>query len=82
MVPEAVEMGGIKVLNLPKLIDLKLASGLSNERRARDLVDVQELIAALKLAAGFAEKLDPSVRVKFLDLHRIVTEVPDPYAEG
>jgi hypothetical protein len=79
---EAVDIGGIKVLNLPKLVDLKLASGLSNERRARDIVDVQELIAALKLPRDFAEQLDPSVRDKFFDLHRIVTEVPDPYAEG
>lgn len=79
---EAVDIGGIKVLNLPKLIDLKLASGLSNERRGKDITDVQELIEALKLPADFAQQLDPSVRDKFLDLHRIVTEVPDPYREG
>lgn len=79
---EAVDIGGMKVLNLPKLIDLKLASGLSNERRGKDIIDVQELIEALKLPADFADKLDPSVRAKFLDLHRIVTQVPDPYAEG
>lgn len=79
---EAVEIGGVKVLNLPKLIDLKLASGLSNERRGKDIVDVQALIESLKLTADFAEKLDASVRAKFLDLVRIVTEVPDPYAEG
>lgn len=79
---EAVEIDGIKVLNLAKLIDLKLASGLSNERRGQDIIDVQKLIESLKLSTAFAEKLDPSVRAKFLDLHRIVTEVPDPYAEG
>jgi|SRR5688572_6502526 len=79
---ESVEIDGIRVLNLAKLIDLKLASGLSNERRGQDIIDVQKLIEALKLSAAFAEKLDPSVRAKFLDLHRIVTEVPDPYAEG
>jgi hypothetical protein len=79
---EAVEIDGIRVLSLPKLIDLKLASGLSNERRGQDIIDVQKLIESLKLSAAFAETLDPSVRPKFLDLHRIVTEVPDPYAEG
>ena len=76
---ESVDLGGIKVLSLHKIIDLKLASGLSNERRMKDLVDVQSLIETLHLPADFAEKLDPSVRDKFLDLHRIVTQVPDPY---
>ena len=78
---EAVDIDGIKVLNLPKIVDLKLASGLSNERRGKDIIDVQELIEALKLPATFADQLDPSVRDKFLDLHRIVTQVPDPYRE-
>ena len=54
----AVDLDGIKVLSLHKLIDLKLASGLSNERRGKDLVDIQELIEALGLSARFAEKLD------------------------
>ena len=78
---EAIVVGELKVLNLPKLIELKLASGMSNERRLRDIVDVQELIEVLKLPKALAEKLDASVRPKFLDLYRIVKEVPDPYAE-
>src|SRR5262245_35098334 len=40
---------GIRFLQLPALVEIKLASGLSNPRRARDLVDVQELIATLSL---------------------------------
>jgi hypothetical protein len=79
---EVVDIDGIKVLNLSKIIDLKLASGLSNERRMKDIVDVQELIEALNLSREFADQLDPSVQEKYLDLHRIVTEVPDPYHEG
>ena len=79
---EGIDIGGIRVLNLPKLVELKLASGLSNERRGQDIIDVQKLIESLNLPPDFAEKLDSSVRAKFLDLHRIVTEVPDPYAEG
>jgi hypothetical protein len=75
----AVDIDGMKVLNLPKLIDLKLASGLSNPRRGRDIIDVQELIETLKLPAEFAQRLDPSVREKFLDLHRLITETSDPY---
>src|SRR5262245_59388590 len=38
-----VEGAGIWFLNLPALIELKLASGLTNPLRGKDLVDVQEL---------------------------------------
>ena len=42
---------GFSVLNLEKLIELKLASGLSAEhRRLRDLADVQQLIETLNLS--------------------------------
>jgi hypothetical protein len=77
---QAIAIEGVKVINLPKLIDLKLASGMTNPRRLQDIVDVQRLIENLRLPVGLAGRLDPSVRDKFLELHRIVTEVPDPYA--
>lgn len=60
------------VLKLPKLVELKLASGMTNPRRIKDLVDVQELIDRLQLGPMFAEQLDPSVRAKFLELHQNV----------
>ena len=69
----AVEIDGIKFLSLPKLIELKLASGMTNPGRLRDLADVQDLISILGLQAGFAEQLHPFVRERFLDLHRAAT---------
>lgn len=62
----AIDRHGISVISLPKLIELKLASGLSAEhRRLRDLADVQDLIIALKLPRDLGEGIDPSVRDEF-----------------
>jgi hypothetical protein len=62
----AVEIGGIKYVSLPAFIELKLASGLTGQNREKDLVDVSELITALRLPAAFAERLNPFVRDEFL----------------
>ena len=64
----AIEIDGIKTIILPKLVELKLASGLTGAGRRRDLADVQELIRTLKLDAQFAEKLDVSVQAIYLEL--------------
>ncbi len=62
----SIDRDGRRVITLPKLIELKLASGLSAEhRRLRDLADVQDLIIALKLPRGLGEQIDPSVRDEF-----------------
>ncbi len=62
----AEERQGIRVISLPKLIELKLASGLSAEhRRLRDLADVQDLIIALKLPRDIGNEVDPSVRGEY-----------------
>ena len=45
----AIDIDGIQFLSLHSLIELKLASGITNPRRGKDLVDVQELIDHLKL---------------------------------
>jgi len=74
----AVEIAGIRILDLSKLIELKLASGSAPGRR-KDLGDVQELIKLLHLPAEFAERLDPSVRDSFRDLWR---EVQNPIPPG
>lgn len=58
----SVDIGGRRVITIEKLIELKLASGLTNPERLRDLADVQDLIANLNLPLDLAEKLDPSVR--------------------
>jgi len=65
----AVEQNGIRVVSLPKLVELKLASGQS-PNRLKDLGDVQELIQHLKLPLDLAEKLDPSLRDEFRRIWR------------
>jgi hypothetical protein len=64
----AVEIDGIKYLSLEKLIELKLASGMTNPGRLRDLADVQDLVSVLRLAQDFAFQLNPFVRPRFLEL--------------
>jgi len=63
-----VDIEGVRVLALPKLIELKLASGLSASHRLRDLADVQDLIVVLKLGRELSESLDASVRSEYLKL--------------
>ena len=72
-----VERDGIRYVSLPKLIELKLASGLTNPLRLKDIADVQELIRLLKLPAAFADQLDPFVRGKFLELWTVIQQNPD-----
>jgi hypothetical protein len=71
---------GIRYVNLSTLIQLKLASGMSNAGRLKDLADVQELIRILALPASFADQLDPYVRDKFHELWHgaQTTEGPSP----
>jgi len=64
----AVEIGGIRFLKLPVLIELKLASGISAAHRLKDLADVQELIRTLQLPKDLAEILNPYVRAKYVEL--------------
>ena len=61
----SVEIEGIRVVALPTLIELKLASGLSAGHRLRDLADVQDLIVALELPLDVEDGLDPSVREEY-----------------
>lgn len=64
----SVVIDGIHYVGLETLVELKLASGMTNPGRIKDLADVQELIQALRLDAAFAERLDPYVRSKFAEL--------------
>ena len=68
------EIDGIKTVTLEKLIELKLASGMTAPHRLKDLADVQELIKIKHLTADFAEKLNPFVREKYLELQKAVAE--------
>lgn len=68
--PATVEAGGsYRLVSLPKLIELKLASGMTAPHRLKDLADVLELIRAAKLPLSFEESLHPYVREKYRELH-------------
>jgi len=67
--PEStVEIDGVRFATLEKLVELKLASGMTAPDRLKDLADVQELIKIRGLSADFADQLNPYVREKFLEL--------------
>ena len=65
---KVVEVGGVPILELPALIELKLASGMTNPGRLKDLADVQELIRVRRLPAEYGEQLHPYVRQKYAEL--------------
>ena len=71
---EFVDIDGIRFVSLGKLIELKLASGMTAGDRLKDLADVQELIKTRSQTAEFASTLDPYVREKFLELYQAVEQ--------
>ena len=68
----SIEIDGVKFPTLEKLIELKLASGMTAPDRLKDLADVQEIIKILNLSSEFTEKLNPYVRDKFVELLKSV----------
>lgn len=72
----SVEIDGIRIVTFEKLVELKLASGMTAPHRLKDLADVQELIKIRGLTAEFSEHLDPYVREKFLELYETVRQSP------
>ena len=64
----SVKIDGVKFPTLEKLIELKLASGMTAPDRLKDLADVQELIKIRGLSGEFAERLNPYVGAKYLEL--------------
>lgn len=78
----AVKLGEVNYINLPTLVDLKLASGMTNFGRMMDLADVQEVIKAPSLSRDFAEELSPYVRAKYAELWDGIHALPDdPWAD-
>jgi hypothetical protein len=65
------------LLPLLRLIEIKLASGMTAPDRLRDLADIQELIRATALPDTIALELDPFVREQYLELWRPVQSVKD-----
>jgi hypothetical protein len=72
----SVEREGVRLLALPKLIELKLASGMTNPGRLSDLGDVQKLITLLNLPEDLADQLNPYVQGKYRDLWTAVRTNP------
>jgi hypothetical protein len=67
--PDVAERSsGVRVVPLAKLLELKLASGLSAPHRAHDLGDVQKSIVWLKLPRDFCATMHPSVHAKWDEL--------------
>jgi hypothetical protein len=64
----AVRGRRVALLPLPKLIELKLASGMSAPHRLKDLADVLELVRALSLPRDLTASLDSTVRAKYEEL--------------
>jgi hypothetical protein len=64
----ATEIEGIRYVRLPQLIELKIASGMTNPGRLKDLADVQELIRELNLPLDFGQQLHEYVRAKYQEL--------------
>jgi hypothetical protein len=72
----SVDIGGVRYVALPTLIELKLASGTA-AHRLKDLGDVQELIRTLALPRSLADELNPFVRTKYLELWDVMAARPD-----
>jgi Uncharacterised nucleotidyltransferase len=72
----ATEINGMSFLNLSTLIELKLASGMTNPSRLKDLADVQELIRTLQLPKELSGQLNLFVRPKYEELWEAVAQGP------
>jgi predicted nucleotidyltransferase len=74
---DQIEIDGIKTLTLEKLIELKIASGMTAPHRLKDLADVQEVIKIKNLGPEYAVNLNPFVRKKYLELQLAVASAKE-----
>ena len=79
--PRTASVAGRKyrVVSLPKLIELKLASGMTAPHRMNDLSDVMRLVHVGRIPRELADQLDPYVRGKFLELWELAQHPDDEY---
>jgi len=74
--PDPVEcsqlIGNMRCLKLENLLELKLASGMTNPGRLKDLADVQEMIRHLNLPLKQVDSLNPYVQEKFREMWNAV----------
>ncbi|MEX1231087.1 MAG: nucleotidyl transferase AbiEii/AbiGii toxin family protein [Planctomycetaceae bacterium] len=73
------EVEGVRYVKLSTLVELKLASGMTNRDRAKDLIDIEELIKTLNLPKDFGESLNPYVRDKYIELWNVTRSVEKRY---
>jgi hypothetical protein len=76
----AVRHRGLALIPLAKLIELKLASGMTTIHRAKDIGDVVELIKRALPARELGNELDPSVRGRYFEIWDAL-QTPDPTME-
>jgi hypothetical protein len=76
----AVVLDGVAVVDLPHLVELKLASGTA-PWRVKDLGDVQEMMRVFGLPLEYAEKLDPWVRDSYRSLWTQLHSAPPEEAQ-
>jgi hypothetical protein len=77
----AVQRGAVRLVPLEKLVELKLASGMTAAHRLKDLADVLELVKAARLPLELGVSLDASVRSKYEELWH-AAQVFDPISES
>jgi Nucleotidyl transferase AbiEii toxin, Type IV TA system len=66
---DPVVLNGVKFIGLARLVELKLASGMTGGAdRAKDLVDVQQLIKTLSLPRTFSSQVHEYARAKYEEL--------------
>jgi hypothetical protein len=77
---EAKPEKGVRLLPVARFVELKLASAMSAPHRIKDFADVQELIKSASLPKDLADRLDASVRDKYLELWGYA-QIYDPISE-
>ncbi|MBI1785473.1 hypothetical protein HYR69_10050 [Candidatus Sumerlaeota bacterium] len=71
---------GHRFIPLAKLFELKLASGLTNPLRAKDIGDVQEAVKVLRPPLSLADEMNPFVRDNYIEIwHLVHDNLPDDY---
>jgi hypothetical protein len=77
---ESVEVDGVKFIGLAGLVELKLASGMTGgPDRAKDLIDVQQLIKTRHLPRDFSVNLHEALRAKYQALWDGLRTAPKQY---
>jgi hypothetical protein len=73
----AIRGEGVMVLPVKHLVELKLASGMTNPDRLKDLADVQELIRAARLPLELGNELNPMVRERYTEIWNATNRDPE-----